>query len=558
LWPARVGVVVSVLQLVAALQPDTPFGGAVAARVIVSVVQLAIGSRLRGPAPSTKGARMAEAILVVQLILAWLLPPLGGVARLAQVASVATGGVALLVLPLRRWSVAVRTRATTALAPLAVAVVLAEALAELSVGPAPPAASPSLLRAAARADERFGWRMPPGTVLDVDYRGSQDTRFREADRRSLEWSLRVAGRGRATVVLPPDPHVVRIDVQARAAIPYDVQLNRPGFPVTRGRDYVVQFTARSDRPRRFYAGFARAHGDWQGLGLYALVDVGPAWTAYRLEFTATDDDSNGRVFFDAGDAAVPFEVASVRLAATPGRPIEPAAPPAMYRVTYRFDAHGCRSAAGRPSPGERRPTVLILGNAYSMGAGIDADQSMAGRLASHEASGRVLGVLNCGSPGYDIARQRRLYEEVGTRVGVDVVVVAVSPPDDTRSEPGLPGRWAGPFRLLRPPRGRWTISTNDIAELRQLADAVRRRQGRIGVLLFRNNADAMGTTVDGRQWNDARRDLTGGLVGSGVDVIDIAAGAEPATLLAAHAPLGFAPNTVAHRLAADAVARWLD
>ena len=58
-----------------------------------------------------------------------------------------------------------------------------------------------------------------------------------------------------------------------------------------------------------FAGVARAHDPWTGLGLYEEIPVSAEWREFSREFLATDTDDRARVHFDLGGCAVPAEIA---------------------------------------------------------------------------------------------------------------------------------------------------------------------------------------------------------------------------------------------------------
>jgi tetratricopeptide (TPR) repeat protein len=147
----------------------------------------------------------------------------------------------------------------------------------------------------------------------------------EPDLRKLLWSLRVAGSGMADLEFPSgDAEAVRIAIGKAASVSYDIQLNQSHLAVRADQRYAIEFRARADRPRSIYVGFAQADEPWGGLGLYATVALTEAWQHFVEHFIARADEQNGRIHFNAGESAVSFEVASVRLRSLPdGVMVEP-------------------------------------------------------------------------------------------------------------------------------------------------------------------------------------------------------------------------------------------
>ncbi len=70
-----------------------------------------------------------------------------------------------------------------------------------------------------------------------------------------------------------------------------------------------------------------------------------------------------------------------------------------FRVAVRIDARGMRSVQDAVAAPVAR--LLVLGDSYAYGWGVEADASFAGRLARRwSEAGRPVEVLDAGVPGY--------------------------------------------------------------------------------------------------------------------------------------------------------------
>jgi len=129
------------------------------------------------------------------------------------------------------------------------------------------------------------------------------------------WHLWVQEGSEAELVVPPeDPEVLRVAItQADTDTPSDIQLNQIPLVVQANEWYSLRFRARANALRNMAIAVGHAHDPWKSLGLYRTVAVMREWQDYEMEFRATADDENARVFFDLGAWNVTVEIAAVRL-----------------------------------------------------------------------------------------------------------------------------------------------------------------------------------------------------------------------------------------------------
>jgi len=81
-----------------------------------------------------------------------------------------------------------------------------------------------------------------------------------------------------------------------------VQFWQPGLAVTAGQKYQVSFDAQADAPGEIGFNVMQAHDPWDGLGLWGSASLSTTWGHYEAVFEATQDDANGRLSFDVGQA----------------------------------------------------------------------------------------------------------------------------------------------------------------------------------------------------------------------------------------------------------------
>ncbi len=154
-------------------------------------------------------------------------------------------------------------------------------------------------------------------------------RMADLDTREIKWSLRTAEDNVAELVFPPDDQeVLQITIEkAGTKTAYDIQLNQSRLKVRSTHGYSVHFRARADRGRSIFIGFAQAHEPWNNLGLYKEIALTSEWQSFQEDFTATADDDNTRIHFDAGGSDISVELSEVVLLSLPAcLPVEPTFP----------------------------------------------------------------------------------------------------------------------------------------------------------------------------------------------------------------------------------------
>lgn len=91
----------------------------------------------------------------------------------------------------------------------------------------------------------------------------------------------------------------------------------------------------------------------------------------------------------------------------------------------RVNAEGQRGSLLDPS--SQKPRVLVLGDSYAFGFGVNDDEAFPHRLG--ELLGGRADVLNFGVPAYDLAQEVELLRTKGLAYAPDVVVLALHPND---------------------------------------------------------------------------------------------------------------------------------
>jgi GT2 family glycosyltransferase len=157
---------------------------------------------------------------------------------------------------------------------------------------------------------------PSRSAAMPEVQGAPASPRHDGDGDSGDWSFHSTGGSSARVM--PVADVARgvrivIDVLEEGGAPWGVQLNHAGLAVRAGSEYRLEFRGRAAQSRPIFAGVAMAHEPWDGLGFYQRFELTPEWTTYSAVFTATRDEANARIHFDAASHPTAVELAGVEL-----------------------------------------------------------------------------------------------------------------------------------------------------------------------------------------------------------------------------------------------------
>lgn len=134
-----------------------------------------------------------------------------------------------------------------------------------------------------------------------------------------EWLLGTSGGALATLSYRTgDLTTARVTIDDRGTMdPWNVQVNKIGFSVERGRSYRLIFRARADQPRSVGVGVSLGHEPWTGLGAYRTVELSADWTDVETHFEASASSDRARIHFDLA-----LELPGVELAWADVLPLE--------------------------------------------------------------------------------------------------------------------------------------------------------------------------------------------------------------------------------------------
>jgi lysophospholipase L1-like esterase len=97
-----------------------------------------------------------------------------------------------------------------------------------------------------------------------------------------------------------------------------------------------------------------------------------------------------------------------------------------YRITVRTNALGLRGPEAAPLPPAGVQRVLVLGDSFAFGYGVEDEESFPRRLeARWRAEGRAVEVLNAAVPGYSADHHLVVLRERGFALAPDLVLVAL-------------------------------------------------------------------------------------------------------------------------------------
>lgn len=94
--------------------------------------------------------------------------------------------------------------------------------------------------------------------------------------------------------------------------------------------------------------------------------------------------------------------------------------PGKFKFHYTVSALGTRGEEP-PPPDPNRPAVVVLGDSYSFGMGVNDGEQYAAQMQA--ALGDAATVVNLGSPGWGLTQEIRRYYDVGAAYQPEVVVL---------------------------------------------------------------------------------------------------------------------------------------
>lgn len=102
--------------------------------------------------------------------------------------------------------------------------------------------------------------------------------------------------------------------------------------------------------------------------------------------------------------------------------------PGRFKFTYTVNSNHCRGDLVAPDPGS--PTVVVLGDSYSFGMGVDDGQEFPSVMRENLAE--RCQVANLASPGWGLTQQIRRFYDTGMAYNPDVVILqfCANDPDD--------------------------------------------------------------------------------------------------------------------------------
>ena len=121
------------------------------------------------------------------------------------------------------------------------------------------------------------------------------------------WTTQTLDGGGALWSLDPTQatsgtHSLKVAVTQVDGTAWHVQFWQPGLAIAAGQRYQVSFDARAGVPGEIGFSVMQAHDPWEGLGLWGTAPLSTAWSHYSAVFQATQDDADGRVSFEVGQA----------------------------------------------------------------------------------------------------------------------------------------------------------------------------------------------------------------------------------------------------------------
>lgn len=128
------------------------------------------------------------------------------------------------------------------------------------------------------------------------------------------WQLEVHLPSEASLEVRPGSNaVLKVRLRKTDRTDWHVQLKHSPLNLQAGRYYTLTFRARADCARSMSIGVSMDHEPWAGLGLWHWAPITTNWTAGRVGFAASTNESRARLAFVVGGADGDVEIDDVAL-----------------------------------------------------------------------------------------------------------------------------------------------------------------------------------------------------------------------------------------------------
>ena len=95
--------------------------------------------------------------------------------------------------------------------------------------------------------------------------------------------------------------------------------------------------------------------------------------------------------------------------------------PGKFKFHYTVNEYACRGAAVTPASRYAVPNIVVLGDSYSFGIGVDDGEEYASAL--REKLGGDYNIVNLATPGWGLAQEIRRYYDFGTLYRPEAVIL---------------------------------------------------------------------------------------------------------------------------------------
>lgn len=281
------------------------------------------------------------------------------------------------------------------------------------------------------------------------------------------------------------------------------------------------------------------------------LEVQPDWQAFRYELPPYEAPNKPSLVFAISGPATIFELSDFHFRSNETE-MSVEAPLTRHCVEYQTNELGFRGrdyAIPRP-PGLYR--IVALGDSFTWGQGVHQEDTFASvleRRLNREATDALqYEVINCGRVGYDAGHERVCYEREAGRYQPNLVLLQLCKNDfepDSAAAPNTNVNGHGSGAALDP-------GQRCLAEILRLEQLCRQQGVRLVVMPFRLDDDQFLWRRFRQQWERFAGLEDTPVLWVGEEVLRLARGQE----VYAHETDAH-PNELAHRLAAEALERFL-
>lgn len=374
----------------------------------------------------------------------------------------------------------------------------------------------------------------PLSVIRVPYASDLGGYLDASYTSDIPWDVTLSDSANSARLVHADSDsIVRVEIERTSGDrAWAIQLVQTPHRIVKDQSYRLSFLVRSDGRRTLEAMVNLGGDPWLPLGYSETLTTDTVWQRISRTFVASESDSAAWLRFNLGASDTDVALRDVILHETGGSGTDSTV---TYSLPYEFDNLGCRGPVRALGADSSVVRILVLGDSYTLGAGVRGGDAWPSRLESVLNTGnlpdgiRETAVYNCAVTGAGTAIASERFAVLAADIRPSLVLLGTVLGDERRSSDDITIPIVGQRhvdRLLRLP-GWWRARTANSAQLEStraglpvilrevtgLDSAVRSANAKFAVLVIQDHASA--------SWSALTSALTDSTLLPGVPVLNL-------------------------------------